>query len=90
MKQRITALISFYSVVVYLARQAAWRNESFKATLEYSRATNECVNCAWTITLQASDQKMPDKYITSAHDTLYGLMGIVAGMERVEEGEGWL
>ncbi len=85
MKNRIASLISFYGVVVFLARQARLRGKAFRVVLENSKELPEHTHFQWSISLQASDEEKPDKYVTTTYDPrLFDLMGIVAGAETME------
>lgn len=86
MKRKLITLHSFYSVIVYLARQAMWRNEDFTITLKHSRQQDSKLY-EWEIALQASGDEKPERYITTTLDPkLWMLMGVVAGVERGEGG----
>ena len=85
MRRKIEALVAFYSVVVFLARQARLRGKAFRVVLENAKELPEHTHFQWSISLQASDEEKPDKYVTTTYDPrLFDLMGIVAGAETME------
>lgn len=88
MRRKIEALVAFYSVVVFLARQAAWRGKAFRVVMEHSKELPEHTHFQWVISLQAGDEEKPERYVTTTYDPrLFDLMGIVAGAE-TREGSG--
>lgn len=88
MRRKIEALVAFYSVIVFLARQAAYRGKAFRVVMEHSKELPEHIHFRWVISLQASDEEKPETYVTTAYDPrLFDLMGVVAGAE-TKEGSG--
>lgn len=87
MRRKIEALVAFYSVVVFLARQARLRGKAFRVVMEYSKELPEHTHFRWMVSLQVGGEKA-EKYVTTTYEPrLFDLMGIVAGAE-TREGSG--